>query len=82
MIITFHVTASRMNKVLELQSDDKTIILKDNNVEEMKQMWTRRTVDEVGNWFIWSNAEGKSERDKHLVQRDAKVPGRQHRQSS
>ena len=52
---------------MELQ-DDGTTVLKaknDNDDTNTKQKWTRKTVDEYGNWFIWSNAAESN--DKFLA---------------
>ena len=40
---------------MELKDDD--VILADKESRNKKQMWTRNTVDELENWFIWSNAD-------------------------
>ena len=50
--------------MLELQADD-TVTLKDK-VGNDKQMWTRKIVDEVNDWFIWSNKD-KDEEDIFLT---------------
>ena len=61
----FFTIESRVNKVLELQADD-TVTLKDKVVGNVKQMWTRKIVDEVNDWFIWSNKD-KDEEDIFLT---------------
>ena len=42
--------------------DDNMIILADKDVNNNDQMWTRRSVDELENWFIWSNSEVTEEK--------------------
>ena len=61
----FFAIESRVNKVLELQDDD-TVTLKDKVDDNEKQMWTRKIVDEVNDWFIWSNKD-KDEEDIFLT---------------
>ena len=61
----FFAIESRVNKVLELQDDD-TVTLKDKVDNNEKQMWTRKIVDEVNDWFIWSNKD-KDEEDIFLT---------------
>ena len=51
--------------MLELQDDD-TVTLKDKVDNNEKQMWTRKIVDEVNDWFIWSNKD-KDEEDIFLT---------------
>ena len=51
--------------MLELQDDD-TVTLKDKVNGNDKQMWTRKIVDEVNDWFIWSNKD-KDEEDIFLT---------------
>ena len=50
--------------MLELQDDD-TVTLKDKVDDNEKQMWTRNMVDELNNWFIWSNKD-KDNKDTNI----------------
>ena len=54
--ILFYSIDSRINKVLE-QTDDGVILADKKDNSDLRQMWTRYTVDELDNWFIWSNAD-------------------------
>ena len=59
-----------------MEREDDDVILADKESSNKKQMWTRNTVDELENWFIWSNAEGTD--DKFLAapnENDLKMEG-------
>merc|ERR1712223_1568262 len=48
------LTDARKELVLEL-GNDNSITLTDKSNNNNQQMWTRWLVDEMGNWFVWSN---------------------------
>ena len=43
---------------MERQNNDMNdVMLAEKEDSNLRQLWTRYTVDELDNWFIWSNAD-------------------------
>ena len=58
-----------MDKVLELKTDGTITLVAQTTNDNQK--WTRNTVDEFENWFIWSNkAEDTKSKNKFLAAPD------------